>query len=231
MPPLAHFSNDQSGATRDHWLEDHLEAVADLAAGFAHPFGGQEMAWLAGLWHDLGKYSRAFQDMLARARALGPDAAREGRGRVDHSSAGAIWAMKRLRGPGLALAFAIAGHHAGLPDLTRAKSHATLQERLTQTGLLAAARAGTPPPDIWQPPIPACPLPSGWDPAMWTRMLFSCLVDADYLDTEAFMQPERADRRGGWPALAELEPRLNRYLAEKTAQAKPEVDPINWTVV
>jgi len=224
--PIAHFVNQDDGEPRWHWLADHLRGVAELAAGFAKAFQGQEMARLAGLWHDLGKHSHAFQELLARAVERGPDAAREGRGRVDHSSAGAIWAWERLHRPGLALAFSIAGHHAGLADYsTPHDSQAALATRLRKTDLLTAAKAGGIPASLLEPTTPASPLPPGWDPALWTRMIFSCLVDADFLDTEAFMQPDQAARRGGWPALAELDPRLTRYLAQKTAQAKPS--PVN----
>lgn len=222
--PIAHCVTGDDLECHLHPLEEHLLGVAGLASGFAKVFNAQKMAYLAGLWHDLGKYSHAFQAMLAKAVKLGPDAAREGRGKkVDHSSAGAILAWERLRRPGLTLAFAIAGHHAGLADYsTPHDSQAALETRLRKTGLLAAAQAGDIPASLLEP-TPACPLPAGWDPALWTRMLFSCLVDADYLDTEAFMQPERAARRGGWSALAALEPRLTLYLAEKTAQARPSL--------
>jgi len=54
---------------------------------------------------------------------------------------------------------------------------------------------------------------------MWLRMLFSCLVDADFLDTEAFMEPERSARRRGYPTLAEMEPFFEKYMAEKTVNA------------
>lgn len=221
--PIAHCLTGDGLEHHLHPLEAHLLGVAELASGFGKVFNAQKTAYLAGLWHDIGKYSRAFQALLARAVELGPDAAREGRGRVDHSSAGAIWAWERLRGPGLALAFAIAGHHAGLADYsTPNDAQAELANRLRKTELLDAARAGGIPPNILEP-TGDCPLPPGWDPALWTRMIFSCLVDADYLDTEAFMQPERAARRGGWPALAELEPRLAGYLAALTAQARPSL--------
>lgn len=222
--PIAHCVTGDGLERHLHPLEEHLLGVAGLASGFAKVFNAQEMAYLAGLWHDLGKYSHAFQARLAKAAELGPDAAREGHGKkVDHSSAGAIWAWERLRNPGLPLAFAIAGHHAGLPDYGSSKdSRAALQTRLTQTDLLTAAQAGGVPASLLEPtPSAGPPLPPGWDPALWVRMLFSCLVDADYLDTEAFMRPDQAAQRGGWPSLAELEPRLTRYLAEKTAQACP----------
>jgi CRISPR-associated endonuclease/helicase Cas3 len=114
---------------------------------------------------------------------------------------------------GILLAFAIAGHHAGLPDLTSSEgSRAELRARLRQTELLAAAQAGGIPPAILDIPDEHAPAPPPGDPDLWVRMIFSCLVDADYLDTEAFMQPEQGARRGGHPGLAELDTRLSAHL-------------------
>ncbi len=220
--PIAHFDKDHGGPPRLHSLIDHLQGVARLAAAFAEVFKGRDAAYRAGLWHDLGKYALAFQEMLAQARDQGPDAALEGQGRVNHSSAGAIWAAQTLGSLGKFLAFAIAGHHAGLPDYINAETpRAELRARLLQAELLAAAQAGGIPPQIMAPfgsPVPAGP---PGDPALWVRMIFSCLVDADYLDTEAFMQPGKSAERGGYPSLEELQPLLSQYLAKKTAQARP----------
>ncbi len=223
--PVAHAAYGDNGQLRSHFLDDHLHGVAELGASFARTFGAESTARLAGLWHDLGKYADGFQKMLARAIELGPDAALEAehRGRVNHSTAGAIWASQRLHGgQGALLAFAIAGHHAGLPNLSDDKtSRSTLQARLQQKDLLVEAQARGIPAEILEPAL-AVALPSpGWDPAFWVRMLFSCLVDADYLDTEAFMKPEQAAARGGYPDLTALEPLMTRHLTEKTAKAEP----------
>ena len=94
--PLAH-----SGG---HLLLDHLNAVALLAGDFSEMFDGAEIsqrwAYLAGLWHDLGKYRPGFQRYLVQAD--NPDAHIEGKvgGREKtHSAAGALWAMRQLNKP------------------------------------------------------------------------------------------------------------------------------------
>ncbi|MFZ5587051.1 MAG: CRISPR-associated helicase Cas3' [Thermodesulfobacteriota bacterium] len=232
--PISHFQIEGNDSVRLHFLENHLRGVAERAAGFAQPFGAEGAAWLAGLWHDLGKHSRAFQAMMARnlAKERDPDAAlaAEHSGRVDHSSAGAIRAADRLGVFGRLLAFAMAGHHAGLPDHSDDTSQATLQARLKKRDLLAAAQAGGIPPAIWEPQAAQAASPfqgkvDGAAAALWVRMIFSCLVDADRLDAEAFSRPDQAALRGHYPSLAELEPLLINYLAELAAAAPP--GPVN----
>ena len=115
---IAHAKrSDSDGEWVFHELEDHLRDVARLASGFASEFGS-DWAYLAGLWHDFGKYQAAFQGYLRRASGVDPDAHIEGvGGRITHSNAGAIHAMHRLPAPlGQILAYLIAGHHAGLGD-------------------------------------------------------------------------------------------------------------------
>jgi CRISPR-associated endonuclease/helicase Cas3 len=64
---LAHVRQDSSGDWKEHLLEEHLQEVSRLAGEFAQPFEGGEWATLAGLWHDLGKYSADFQDYITLA--------------------------------------------------------------------------------------------------------------------------------------------------------------------
>ena len=193
-PFLAHISAD---GQRTQSVRDHLLGTAALAEAFARPFGGQEQAYLAGLLHDIGKYSGAFQQRL------------QGGPKVDHATAGAKVALD-ARQP--EVAFAIAGHHGGLPDggaQTDPEGAGTLLGRLKKK---------FPPCDGWKKEIspPAAhrpPLPGdGFTTSFYTRMLYSCLVDADYLDTEAFMNGAPAPRGGG-AAPAELLRRLQTYIA------------------
>lgn len=189
---LAHISEDQ---TREQPLLDHLQNTARLAADFAASFGAEQQGYLVGLLHDIGKYSEEFQRRL------------HGGDRVDHSTAGAQEANHRRQFPA---AFAIAGHHSGLPDMgakTDPPESATLCGRM---------KRHVPDYSRWQqelsfPDTPQPLLPSdSLSDSFYIRMLYSSLVDADFLDTERFL--EGAQPRGGYPAISALFDRLTCYI-------------------
>ena len=115
--PLAHI-REKDTVWMEHRLLDHLRAVAFLSGEFASGFAGREWAFLAGLWHDLGKYSAEFQSYIRTASGYERQEAHleNAKGRVDHSTAGALLAVERFGLYGRVLAYLIAGHHAGLPD-------------------------------------------------------------------------------------------------------------------
>ncbi len=214
--PIAHITIEG----RCQSLSDHLVGTARHAASFAGEFGCSGWGYLAGLWHDLGKYSPDFQNYISIARD--PEAHIEGSkvSRVDHSTAGAIWAMEHLKAAGTILAYAIAGHHAGLPDYeSDTTGRAALSARLRGTDRLESARQGDIPPEILAHPLPEeRPKPCA-DPAFWIRLLFSCVVDADFLDTEAFLDLERAASRGNYQQLADLLPLFSDYMQQKQSAA------------
>jgi CRISPR-associated endonuclease/helicase Cas3 len=194
----------------------HLNKVAALAAEFAEaifPANAEtrEKAakWgrAAGIWHDLGKFNADFQNYLTNASGKADPHQAEtqtaaGVPRVDHSSAGAQHAAK-IEPVGTLLSYIIAGHHAGLAD-GRDQNYGptSLESRLKKTDV----------PD-WKSPngfplsleLPLPPLSPGQPQdlahkiAFFTRMIFSGLVDADFLATEAFMAPKRQDIRPKWP--------------------------------
>lgn len=216
-----------------HDLVDHQEAVSRLAASFAAPFGAEVWAAWAGAWHDLGKFRAGFQRYIWQCRD--PNAHIEGRvagADKTHSAAGALWAQKHLPkmdaryGGGFAriLSYLIAGHHSGLDNW-----FGGLDERFSKSDTLQEERdalAANIPKAILEPRLE---LPSVSDIkkdqeipgrfALWVRMLFSCLVDADFLDTEAFMSPDRVNARQGFMSLAEMEERLSDHLANMAQQA------------
>ena len=180
----------------------HLNKVAYWAAAFAadmFPPGPSRDAafqwgYLAGLWHDLGKFPPEWQTYLASK--ADPHMA-ELTGKIDHSTAGAIHAS----GSGVLghlLAYPIAGHHCGLLDAE--SNHACQKARLRKDDL---PHWGCAPAEILSLPIPQPPAflqRDGFSIAHFCRMLFSCLVDADFLATEAFMNPLQASARNHAPA-------------------------------
>ncbi|MHB8843722.1 MAG: CRISPR-associated helicase Cas3' [Nitrospirota bacterium] len=212
--PIAHVTENG----RLHLLDEHLQGTAKLAAQFAGEFGCAEWGRLAGLWHDIGKSSNDFQQMIRAASGL--DAHLEAKARVDHSTAGALWAIEQLKVVGRILAYSIAGHHAGLPDWeSDTTGRAALSQRLQNTLLLDAARKGDIPPDVLNHPMPVERPKQGADPALWIRLLFSCVVDADFLDTEDFFDPAKATARGNYPQLTDLMPRFVEHMQEKKIAA------------
>jgi CRISPR-associated endonuclease/helicase Cas3 len=203
----------------------HLNKVAWWTAKFAEEMfppgsaeakAAREWGWVAGLWHDLGKFAPEWQHYLASKADLHSD---ETSGRMDHSTAGAKHAAARST-YGALLAYAMAGHHAGLADGTK------LRERLQKSVPLEAARQAARSLDfpldaaVSAPPF-NCRADSRTHAAFalgfFARMIFSSLVDADYLATEAFMDPERAASRPNWPedALARMKSALSACLKEK----------------
>ena len=221
--PIAHAAKDGTGNWRDpHDLAEHLTGVSVLAAYFAERFG-KEWARLAGLWHDLGKYRERFQNYIRLVSGFEADAHIKGEaGKAPHSTAGALLACERFGTAGRVLAYLIAGHHAGLDDW-----HSGLNERLNDEKSkteLKEAMAAEPPAAIldtgtFDPSLKA--IPGGTDGfALWVRMLFSSLVDADFLDTECYMSPERHAQREDWPTLEQLAPMFEQYMANLTTKAQ-----------
>lgn len=203
--------------------------VADLAGSFAAAFGAEDWGYLAGLWHDLGKFAEAFQAYLVSHGDYHADEAESrdtGSGmvaRTDHSSAGAQHAVSEAGILGHLLAYPIAGHHAGLLDAV--SEGASLDKRLSKQveswkhGLTVVPTVASPValPSALQRALDRkveFPEETAFTFAFFVRILFSCLVDADYLDTESFMDPERHAGRPQWPddVLERMEAALDLYI-------------------
>lgn len=205
-----------------HDLVEHLLAVAGLAAQNARRFKGADWAHLAGLWHDLGKYRPRFQRYIRQASGFEADAHIKGEaGKAPHSTAGAMLACDRFGAAGRVLAYLIAGHHAGLYDwfggldarLDSQDSRDELNEALTEQPPAEILEQGAFSPDLRA-------IPGGKDGfALWIRMLFSCLVDADFLDTEAYMDADKSARRGDLPDVQKLLEQFDRFMADKITAA------------
>ena len=180
---IAHISQDKQIQT----IYEHNSNVAKLASEFAKEFGAENKGYLAGIFHDIGKYSQDFQKHITY----------NDNSSVDHSTAGAIETAKLDL---YDVAMAIAGHHTGIPELgTRFddSNEPTLKGRFKRklcdyelfksyiderklNKLLSKAKTEG-----------ECD--NNYSFMFFVRMLFSCLVDADYLDTEAFMTGKQRD--------------------------------------
>lgn len=211
---MKYYAHSTDNPDKSDWqgLEEHLQNVAELGAKFAALFGAEEWGRMAGMLHDTGKASTEF---IARL---------EGRPvRVNHSIFGARLGQERGGRLGLLLSYIIAGHHGGLPD--GGVQEGQLQNRLKNERIPAdvAHPVGAEFPSDLKLPFTKRPEQPGFALSFFTRMVFSCLTDADFLDTEAFCEPRRADMRTGMSRcdLAALREALNGRLAELGRAAPP----------
>jgi len=217
---LEYYAHSKENEPPENWqpLDEHLKNVADLAAEFAKPFGGEQWARLAALWHDLGKYSPAFQRKLCGETF-----------RVVHSEAGGHLAQQKMTG-GIDRIFCwlIMGHHAGLADYGSDKTGAKALEPKMRTPEESDVILRNVPDEIKNQPEPEPPkvLTNGGDVSFFIRMLFSCLLDADFLDTEAFMNEGKASvRNEEYPAMGALLSAFDNYMDELCKTSKPT--PVN----
>ena len=240
---IAHVRQDSSENWHSHPLQKHLQKVAQLAKRFAGRYGAL-FAEYAGLLHDLGKFQEAFQKYIRNASGFEKENAHledvesTKLRKIPHSTAGAKYAVGHLNPLfGHLLAYLIAGHHAGLADWY---DKGSLKRRLQQADdELVASLSGLVKSSLsedffrlsdddlkrdffafWKEGAKLEEL------HIWLRFLFSCLVDADFLDTEAFMNgyadadtAQAAGLRPKFPSLDELHRRYEQYMAQLLEKA------------
>jgi len=229
---IAHVKKISDGSwTEPHLLNKHLKDTSCKAAEFANEFGNNDWAELSGLLHDLGKYHPDWQAYLRRNTGYYDEEAHiEGYGnRPNHSQAGAAFIFEKFKNSPMAkvLAYIIGGHHSGLKDWI-----ADLENRFFEGGKLITKDLQKIKPieevkQFLETPIPRT------SPAyfknenlqkekeqihLWIRMLFSCLVDADFLDTESYMQNEEKVR-GDYLSIGKLKERFDKYMSEKKSDS------------
>tara|TARA_Y100001968_G_scaffold200732_1_gene184284 strand:+ start:1252 stop:3594 length:2343 start_codon:yes stop_codon:yes gene_type:complete len=232
---IKYFAHSGNKSDKSDWqsLKDHLAIVAEISEHNGRYFKANKLCYLAGLLHDLGKYTAEFQRRL------------EGNPqKVDHATAGAKIAAELLRDKHFNqfpfykfVAYAIAGHHAGLANgSAEGDDRRALKDRMN---LKFGKELPVLDHEVWKAELEIPPIESllpkiavnpdaerqGFQFAFLIRMIFSCLVDADYIDTDKFYRSlkNKALLRGKYPQLSELKKRLDQTLTDmlvKCDQAK-----------
>jgi CRISPR-associated endonuclease/helicase Cas3 len=219
--PIAHSKNVRG---QPHDLIEHLQCVANMAGKFAAKFGARDLAYWAGIWHDVGKVHPNFQEYLHECEA-NPDKHRRG---PDHKLAGSLVAAQKGQD---ILAFLIAGHHGGLPSLTELKEflrHKTKKQPAEEAiNLIGQHLEEIEPANRLVPPSD---LASELDVEFFIRMLFSTLVDADFLDTERHFNKEQAQSRGRSPNLSDLWQAFEKDQAKFTKPVASRVNSVRQEV-
>ncbi len=206
---IAHRRDDG----KEQPLIEHLLHTGNKAYDFARVFGKGDLAFLCGLLHDVGKYSDEFQERIKNDGKI-----------CDHSTAGAKILVKLNQTLGKLLGYVITGHHSGLlngggwgTNMSEKTFYGRLKKEipdysyycseidyslLPQINNLVQQIANTKTSDkfYW-----------GYTFSFIIRMIFSCLVDADFLDTEQFMNDGKVER-GIECKFSFLEDKLNNHI-------------------
>lgn len=224
---MERFAHSVDGQSEQYWepLSHHLSVVGAKAADLAQPFGASKIALAMGLLHDIGKCALPYQLYIRRPRD------KNGPKGPDHSTAGAQEADKAYGRVGRMMAFGIAGHHSGLMD-GAGHDAGNLTGRLSKgvedysgwrdhvTDLPSA--------DLLMRSLPKLgrnAIEPGFSLSFWVRMLFSCLIDADFLETEAFYAQSRGEprpSRGGT-----LKPAQREAVRAYMARHRKDDTPVN----
>lgn len=183
---MEYYAKSKNTQGHQETVKEHLQKVSTLAREYGEPLGMGEIAGLAGQVHDFGKYSDTFQDVLKGIRTG-----------VDHAMGGACFVEGCYRGkPGIRpVVEAVNGHHDGLTAYGEVKDE--LHAMADESGHARGHGGKTPStngrdqlqaaidvfrydfPSFRPPRLPVLPI-AELESMLYTRMLFSCLVDADY---------------------------------------------------
>ena len=227
---IAHIKKLGNNGTfaEPHFLSQHLKDTATKCTQFAKEFSNEDWGYFIGALHDLGKYHPDWQKYIRKETGYyDEDAHIEGyAGRPNHSAAGAVYIFEKFKYSPMAkaMAYVIGGHHSGLPDWNPQLSQRIFDENrnlikddLEKIKQVEEAK------QFLETLIPQSLPPvfkNNFDKEqlhLWIRMLFSCLVDADFLDTEKYMEEKE---RGGYLSLEELKKRFDEYMSKKNSDSE-----------
>ena len=208
MEAISHLFKDDKDCWHIQSNEEHLKGVAKLAEGFADEFGMGSWGRALGLLHDKGKERKSFQDYIRQNSGFAPEI--QCSSEHNHAFVGGIIA-KSIYGKGSEslLCNQIISHHSGLHDYCQIEE--TLKKDIPSDVNRCVEKIQLNRPPFSLSPIKGCKGMTS-DANHLSRMLFSCLVDADYLDTELFMDEKSAQKRINAISLPSLLPLLETYI-------------------
>lgn len=201
---MKYYAHSKENRPTADWqeLQAHLENVASIATEFSGAFGASSWASILGAYHDMGKGTLPWQAYLRYANNISDQFSEYYEGHPKHAIVGAKHVFEASKQAGKLMSYCVAGHHGGLPNWMDSEASA-LESNLKKEH-----------PDC-KIPLPNLDFPGslpislenercGFQLQFFIRMLFSCLVDADYLDTEAFMDKEKSQLRSSFQGISEL---------------------------
>lgn len=180
---------------------NHSNGVAQLAKAFAHEFDMDSFGQIEGLLHDKGKEQLGFQNYIQGITGYNMDITYQ---KTCHAFVGALLSKKLFPQVYPLISYPIMGHHAGLPDFDNFEE--TMKKNIPNDVAIEELKI--------QPQTNTQLRTYKQDIHHIIRMLYSCLVDADFLDTESFMNEDNANLRGNKSELKDLLPLLERKLQE-----------------
>lgn len=217
---IAHVRKNADGTwASPQLLSEHLAETAKRTEEFAAKFHSSSWGRVAGLAHDAGKGRPLWQHYIRRKSGYDEDAHLEGKaGKIPHAIHGAKMAEEMFgKGFGRLLAYCIAGHHAGLPDWSSSEGagQAALQFQESQVKDFVDIDKRVVE-QFEKEKLEMLPwkFANGLDCSLWIRMLYSSLVDADFLDTESYMDTEKAQNRSGYCSMADLYVKFNHFIRQ-----------------
>lgn len=226
---IAHVRGNGDGKWRVHDLSAHLKSTARRSMNFAQKFGAGALGYKVGLWHDLGKFKPEFQAKIRLKSGYDPEAHIEGINRVEHAITGALYSSRLYPQKitenltlGQLICIPVLAHHAGLRNfqedvLPRIKN--STEEINSLDKILNIIPLNIIPKEyLDQTDLESLKPTKVFDnKAICIKMLYSCLVDADFLDTERFMDPDKSKSRGkrNQKEISNLDKKLDVFLENK----------------
>lgn len=243
---LEYFAKSPSKDGHQETVKEHLEKVSELAETFGTPLGIPNAARISGILHDFGKYSQKFQNVLKGTEH-----------HVDHAMPGAAFLISARIPQGIfetsfrPIVESINGHHDGLRPLDEiegdlkevlrksptheignAGKHCSIPNQAAFMEAYSAMNADFPNllKKLALQSVEKQPKSENdVDQMLFTRMLFSCLVDADYSASATIDDPDYMNRSKGEELdILNAEQKLDKYMAQikSTSTANTIVDQV-----